>query len=76
MKNRTKHRFIVASCFIAATCLGACNDWTEVENVDINTPGVEEQDPAAYAKYLQNLIAYKGSDHKGSNASPRRSRSA
>ena len=32
--------------------------------MNINTPGIEEQDPAAYAKYLQNLVAYKNSDHK------------
>ena len=59
-----KNIFIVASCFAAITCFSACDDWTEVENVNINTPGIEEQDPAAYAKYLQNLVAYKNSDHK------------
>ena len=56
-----KNIFIVASCFAAITCFSACDDWTEVENVNINTPGIEEQDPAAYAKYLQNLVAYKNS---------------
>ena len=64
MKNRMKYIFIVASCFVALACFNACDDWTEVENVDINTPGVQEQDPAAYARYLQNLIAYKASEHK------------
>ena len=64
MKNKMKNIFIVASCFAAITCFSACDDWTEVENVNINTPGIEEQDPAAYAKYLQNLVAYKNSDHK------------
>ena len=56
MKNKMKNIFIVASCFAAITCFSACDDWTEVENVNINTPGIEEQDPAAYAKYLQNYM--------------------
>lgn len=64
MKNRMKNIFIVASCFAAATCFSACDDWTEVENVTINTPGVEELNPEQYAKYLQNLVEYKNSDHK------------
>lgn len=64
MKNRMKNIFIVASCFAAATCFSACDDWTEVENVAINTPGIEELNPEQYAKYLQNLVEYKNSDHK------------
>lgn len=64
MKNRMKNIFIVASCFAAATCFSACDDWTEVENVTINTPGIEELNPQQYAKYLQNLVEYKNSDHK------------
>lgn len=64
MKNRMKNIFIAASCFAAVTCFSACDDWTEVENVTINTPGVEELNPEQYAKYLQNLIEYKNSDHK------------
>ena len=60
MKNKMKNIFIVASCFAAITCFSACDDWTEVENVNINTPGIEEQDPAAYAKYLHgSTIARK-----------------
>ena len=64
MKNRMKNIFIAASCFAAVTCFTACDDWTEVENVKINTPGVEELNPEQYAKYLQNLVEYKNSDHK------------
>ena len=37
MKNKMKNIFIVASCFAAITCFSACDDWTEVENVNINT---------------------------------------
>ncbi len=59
-----KNIFIAASCFAAVTCFTACDDWTEVENVKINTPGVEELNPEQYAKYLQNLVEYKNSDHK------------
>lgn len=64
MKNRMKNIFIAASCLAAVTCFTACDDWTEVENVTINTPGVEELNPEQYAKYLQNLVTYKNSDHK------------
>ena len=64
MKNKMKNIFIAVFCLAGITCFSACDDWTEIENVDINTPGMQEQNPAAYAKYLQNLIAYKSSDHK------------
>lgn len=38
---------------------------TDVESIDINRPGLEEQSPELYAKYLENLNAYKSSsDHK------------
>lgn len=38
---------------------------TDVESIDINRPGLEEQSPELYAKYLENLNTYKRSDdHK------------
>lgn len=64
MKNKLKSIYLVASCFVAASCLNACDDWTEVESVTINTPGPDELNPEQYAKYLQNLVEYKNSDHK------------
>ena len=64
MKNIKNKLYLLASCFAAVTCFSACEDWTEVESVTINTPGVAEQNPEQYAKYLQNLVSYKNSDHK------------
>lgn len=46
----------------AAFTLTACD--TDVEAVDINEPGIEEQNPSLYADYLANLKAYKASNHK------------
>lgn len=37
----------------------SCSDWTEDKSVDIKQP----ENPA-YAKYLENLRAYKNTDHK------------
>ncbi len=39
--------------------LASCSDWTEDESVDIKQP----ENPA-YGKYLENLRAYKNTDHK------------
>ncbi len=64
MKDKLKNIFIAASCFAAVTCFSACSDWTDVESVTIKTPGINELNPELYAKYLQNLIGYKNSDHK------------
>ena len=64
MKNITNKLFIIASCFAAVTSFSACEDWTEVESVTIQTPGVDEQNPEEYAKYIQNLNTYKNASHK------------
>lgn len=37
----------------------SCSDWTDDESVDIKYPGTPN-----YTKYLENLRAYKNSDHK------------
>lgn len=41
----------------------SCDDWTEVESLEIHTPSLEEQNPQLYADYLKDLNAYKASDH-------------
>lgn len=47
-----------------AASFTACSDWTENKSIDIETPTLEELYPEAYAKYLENLVAYKEGDHK------------
>lgn len=47
-----------------ALSLSSCEDWTDVESLDINSPSLEEQNPQLYEDYLKDLNAYKASDHK------------
>ncbi|WP_295731539.1 glycoside hydrolase family 18 [uncultured Muribaculum sp.] len=49
---------------LSAAALTACDDWTDTESVDLNYPTVEETSPELYARYLENLRAYKGRSHK------------
>lgn len=64
MNNKIK--YFASALMIAAfgVSFSACNDWTEPESVDLvyNTP--DQADPAAYAKYLENIRQYRKSDHK------------
>lgn len=39
--------------------LSSCEDWTEVESLDIHTPSLEEQNPQLYEDYLKDLNALK-----------------
>lgn len=41
----------------------ACNDWTEMENLDNSVKKPWEQDPALWAEYTAALRAYKQSEH-------------
>lgn len=54
--------WISSLCVATATLFVGCD--TDVESVDINQPGVENQDPELYASYLQDLRDYKASNHK------------
>lgn len=49
---------------IISTALFSCNDWTEIESIDMKEPDITRQNPELYAKYLENLRAYKKSEHK------------
>lgn len=48
----------------AAAFVTACDDWTEPDTLDIVKPGLPQDHPALYARYLESLRAYKISDHK------------
>lgn len=46
-----------------ALMASSCSDWTDIESLDINQDDISGQNPALYAKYLENLREYKKSDH-------------
>jgi len=61
-RNKSNKIFGALLPILAMVLLASC---TDIESIDINRPGIEEQNPELYAKYLQNLKAYKNSaDHK------------
>lgn len=62
MKNIIK-KSLSFTCLMASSLLAftACEDWTEVEAVDVVTPQIDEQ---LKADYIENLKQYKNSDHK------------
>jgi len=65
MKNISKYKFALYGMgLIASFLFSSCEDWTENETLDINQPGIEDENPALYADYLESLRAYKNSDHK------------
>lgn len=49
---------------LLAVAAGFASCDTDVESVDINEPGIENQNSQLYQSYLENLRAYKQSDHK------------
>lgn len=57
---------IIAILLLATSCVFvSCNDWTDIETVDVKQPSIEEQNPELYAKYLDNLRQYKAdAEHK------------
>lgn len=64
MKNRKLTNWMSALGITLAASFTACSDWTENKSIDIETPSLEQLYPEEYAKYLENLVAYKESDHK------------
>lgn len=64
MKNILLNSGLCLALGMAASfSLSSCEDWTEVESLDINSPSFEEKNPQLYADYLKNLNEYKASDH-------------
>lgn len=54
----------IALAAFSVLALSACSDWTDTESINLAEPGIDEQSPELYAKYLKNLQEYKNSDHK------------
>lgn len=64
MKNIVLNSGVCLVLALAASfALSSCDDWTEVESLEIHSPSFEEQNPQLYADYLKDLNAYKASDH-------------
>lgn len=57
----------MAAAVVSALCLTAvtsCSDWTVPESLGIDSPGLGQQYPELYARYLENLKEYKAGSHK------------
>lgn len=64
MKNILLNSSLCLALGMAASfSLSSCEEWTEVESLNINTPSFEEKNPQLYADYLKDLNAFKASDH-------------
>ncbi len=65
MKNRIRIQSVLSAwCMIGCLILTSCDDWTETESLPVDNPNIEEQNPELYARYLDNLKAYKNTRHK------------
>lgn len=49
---------------LALVTVSSCSDWTVPESLGIESPGLAEQYPDLYARYLENLKEYKAGPHK------------
>ena len=61
MKNILKYGIMAFTVGVAVT---SCDDWTEPESVGVKFEDVTQKDPEGYAKYLENLRAYRKNGHK------------
>lgn len=61
MENKHMNKILIFLFSLITGCLllTSCSDWTDDESVDIKQPTNPN-----YSKYLENLRAYKKSDHK------------
>lgn len=57
-------KIVNISLLAAVVTLASCADWVEPRPLGTTTPSLEEQNPELYEKYINNLIAYKSSDHR------------
>lgn len=61
--NRIFTSGLSALALAASVSFTACDEWTETESQDLNFDTVDTVDPAAYARYLQNLRDYRATEH-------------
>jgi hypothetical protein len=62
MNRIFKYMIFPAIFLLMIMTMASCD--TDVKSVDINEPGVKNQDPTLYAQYLANIKAYKAKTHK------------
>lgn len=63
MNKKYNLGFFLVIMFIASVAI-SCDDWTEIEAVEMNQADITNDNPELYTKYLSNLRAYKKSEHK------------
>lgn len=64
MKNNILNSGLCLALGMAASfSLSSCEDWTDMESLEIHNPSFEEQNPQLYADYLKDLNSFKASDH-------------
>ena len=58
-------KYFIFSCLVLLFTATACSDWTETEgkNIDKLLAGADAAQAKAYEAYLENLRAYKKTDH-------------
>ena len=61
MKRIFKHTIFALSAIASTIAFSSCD--TDIESVNIVTPGIEQQNPELHANYLSDLRAYKASQH-------------
>ena len=59
MKRIFKHTIFALSAIASTIAFSSCD--TDIESVNIVTPGIEQQNPELHANYLSDLRAYKAS---------------
>lgn len=64
MKKYFKYSLFVVIVFTLTLTTNSCEDWTELESVNLNNPTIEDVNPQLYEDYLKNLKAYKKRNHK------------
>ena len=64
MKKYLKHNIPAMMLFAATLAVTSCNDWTDVESLEMHTPTIDEVNPQLYEDYLKDLNRYKSEDHK------------
>lgn len=64
MKTILESKLFLVACLASTLSFSACDDWTEVESLDMHSSSLEEQNSQLYNDYLQDLRNFKAADHK------------
>ena len=64
MKKYNKNNIsLTLFSLLAVILMVSCDDWKEVETIDLDKADISKDNPELYAKYLENLHEYKKSNH-------------